>query len=187
MSEDKENLILEHSHDGIQEYDNPMPSWWLWTFLGTIIFGFHYWIYYETGAGMTLKDELAKDLTVIQSLKQSTPPTDDNEDELKKLKQSAAVVGQGKAIFAAKCSACHGQELEGIIGPNLTDNYWIHGQGSLKDIAKVVRSGVLDKGMPAWQEQLKNEEIQAVVVFVASRHGSQPKNPKAPQGEKVAN
>lgn len=187
MSNDNEVPILEHSHDGIQEYDNPLPAWWLWTFLGTIIFAFLYWIHYEFGGGMTLQQELAQDLKQIESLKASNPGAQDSEEDLQKLLGVAAVVTQGKDVFIAKCAACHGMDLQGTIGPNLTDDYWIHGKGKLADIAHVVRAGVLDKGMPAWDTQLKKEEVQAVVVFVASKHGSKPANPKAPQGEKVEN
>lgn len=187
MSDEKDVPILEHSHDGIQEYDNPLPTWWLWTFLLTIIFGFHYWIHYEFGGGMTQDQELARDLAQLQSHQRNAPAPSDSEEDLQKLAGSGSALSEGKSVFDGKCAACHGAELQGGIGPNLTDEYWIHGKGNLLEIASLVRSGVLDKGMPGWDSQLKPEEIRSVVVFIASRKGSQPANPKDPQGEKVGN
>lgn len=187
MSNSEDVPVLEHSHDGIEEYDNPLPAWWLWTFLATIIFAFHYWIHYEFGGGATLNEELAKDMSQLHRLQHSHPPSTESEDELKKLAGVASVVGKGQEIFAAKCAVCHGADLQGSIGPNLTDDYWIHGKGKLVDVAQVVHSGVLDKGMPGWDGQLQPDEIRAVVVFVASKKGSHPPNPKAPQGDKVDN
>ena len=91
---------------------------------------------------------------------------------------------RGAALFE-KCAACHGPQLQGLIGPNLTDEYWIHGKGTLSDIAGVIRTGAVEKGMPSWDGQLQNEEIRALAVFVASQIGSNPANPKPPQGEKI--
>lgn len=187
MSDENDIPVLEHSHDGIQEYDNPLPAWWLWTFLLTIIFAFHYWIHYEFAGGTTQKEELARDMSQVESHQRSRPAPAESENDLKILAGDGPALAQGKDIFVAKCAACHGADLQGIIGPNLTDEYWIHGKGSLVDIAVVVRGGVLDKGMPPWEGQLKPDEVKAVVVFVASRKGSHPANPKGPQGEKVAN
>jgi cytochrome c oxidase cbb3-type subunit 3 len=126
-------------------------------------------------------------MSEIQSHQLAHPAPAESEDELEKLAAQSSIVNQGREVFGSKCAACHGADLQGIIGPNLTDEYWIHGKGTLTDIALVVRSGVLDKGMPSWKEQLKTDEVQAVVVFVASRRGSHPANPKAPQGDKVGN
>lgn len=187
MSDKDEVPILEHVHDGIQEYDNPLPAWWMWSFLLTIIFGFHYWIHYEFGGGMNQKQELAADMSQIESLRKSSPAAADSEDDLQKLAGDAPTLAHGKTVFGEKCAACHGAELQGVIGPNLTDEFWIHGKGTLSDIAGVVRQGVLDKGMPAWEGLLKPDELKAVVVFIASKKGSNPANPKGPQGDKVGN
>ncbi|MDP4173134.1 MAG: c-type cytochrome, partial [Bacteroidota bacterium] len=78
---------------------------------------------------------------------------------------------------------CHGRQAEGLVGPNLTDDYWIHG-GSIKDIFKVVKYGVPSKGMITWQNQLSPLQIQKVSSYVLSLHGTNPPNAKAPQGEK---
>jgi cytochrome c oxidase cbb3-type subunit 3 len=184
MSDDRENLT-GHNYDGIEEYNNPLPTWWLWTFFLTIIFGFHYWIHYEFGGAPTQVQELKQEMAQILVLQKSQPQQDDNEDELVKLLGSVEIKSQGAAVFQAKCAVCHGAELQGLIGPNLVDEYWISGKGRMPEITSVVRSGVLDKGMPAWEGQLKSDEIRAVAVFVKANAGARPANPKQPQGNKV--
>lgn len=184
MSNNDEKMLTDHEYDGIKEFDYPLPDWWLFTFLATIMFGFFYFIHYELSDGQSIAQELKADMTAIESIKKSAPSAGDSEDELQKLLASAASVEEGRAIFGAKCAACHGPQLQGLIGPNLVDDFWIHGKGKLADIVSVIRKGVLDKGMPSWEGQLKDNEIKAVTVFVASQKGSNPPNPKAPQGEK---
>lgn len=179
-----DKYLMEHNYDGIQEYDNPLPAWWLITFFGTIIFGFHYWIHYEFGGGATLNQELKSDLAAVKAL---TPNTEnvDKEETLAALVKSDTALAQGKEVYAAKCAACHGPEMQGLIGPNLVDEYWIHGKGKLVDIAVVVRKGVLDKGMPNWDNQLKDAEIQSVTAYIYAGRGTKPANSKPPQGEKI--
>jgi cytochrome c oxidase cbb3-type subunit 3 len=182
--------LKDHAYDGIQEYDNPLPAWWLTTFFITIIFGFLYWIHYEFGGGVGQYDELKQDLAHYESLKQKgdkQDPGDESEETLMKLVASQETVAEGKAIYAGKgtCTSCHGPELGGLIGPNLTDEYWIHGKGTFTDVANVVAKGVLDKGMPNWDAILSKNEIKAVTAFVLSRKGSNPPSPKPPQGAKI--
>jgi cytochrome c oxidase cbb3-type subunit 3 len=98
--------------------------------------------------------------------------------------KDSKIVSSGKEIFIAKCVACHGQAGEGGVGPNLTDEYWLHG-GSINDIFKTVKYGVPEKGMIAWQATLKPNEIQSVSNYILSIQGSNPANAKAPQGEKA--
>ncbi len=189
MNDEKENLT-GHEYDGIQEYDNPLPNWWLATFFATIIFGFNYWIHYQFGEAPTQLEELKTDMAIIESKnKQANQPQNpvnaENESDLKKLLSDSNSVSKGKEVYQTKCSACHGQELQGSIGPNLVDEYWIYGKGHLSEIISVVRRGVLDKGMPAWGTMLKEDEIKSVVVFIGSKQGTKPANPKPPQGEKV--
>jgi len=184
MNDDKDLLLKDHSYDGIQELDNPLPNWWMVTFLGTIIFGFLYWIHYEFAGGQTQYEELKQDMAHIEMLKKKAPAVADSEEDLVQLLGSAAVLEEGKAIYLAKCAACHGPELQGSIGPNLVDEFWISGQGRMSDIIMVTRKGVLDKGMPNWDEMLKDSEIKAVAAYIAKQQGTNPPNPKPPQGEK---
>lgn len=189
MSDEKENLT-KHDYDGIQEFDNPLPDWWLWTFFGTIIFAFLYWIHYEFGGAPNQLAELKTDMAAIESLAKSNHREHgdgaESEEEFKKLLTNAQILAKGKEVYVGKCAACHGNDLQGLIGPNLVDDYWIHGKGKMTEIVDIVRKGVLDKGMPQWETMLKDDEVKAVVAFIYSMIGTKPANPKAPQGNKVA-
>ena len=180
MSHDKDNLT-NHDYDGIREYDNPLPNWWLATFIGSVIFAFIYWLHYEFGGGPTLLAEFKEDMGKIQS--QRPAEVFDSEEELLKLSAQANIISSGKGIYLSKCASCHGIELQGIIGPNLVDEYWLHG-GKISDMTNTIRKGVLEKGMPAFETMIKADEIKSVAVYINSNRGSKPANSKAPQGEK---
>jgi cytochrome c oxidase cbb3-type subunit III len=184
MSDD-DKLIKDHNYDGIQELDNPLPDWWLFTFLGTIIFAFFYFIHYEFSGGLTINDELKRDMAQVASLNKAGPDPAEEEKEITKLLGSADVAANGKSVYAGRCAACHGPELQGLIGPNLVDDFWIRGSGKVGEVALILRKGVIDKGMPAWESILKDEEIRSVTVYLVGQRGSNPPNPKPPQGEKV--
>ncbi|OFZ31087.1 MAG: hypothetical protein A2622_00340 [Bdellovibrionales bacterium RIFCSPHIGHO2_01_FULL_40_29] len=180
--------LMDHEYDGIQEFNNPLPLWWLGIFIGTVIFAFIYWIHYEIAGAPTQLAELKSDLAVIAEMKKNSPGSGaaDTEDDLLKLISSQEALAAGKLVYDSKCAACHGVELQGIIGPNLVDDYWIHGQGKLAQMSVTVRQGVLDKGMPGWESVLNSDEIRSVVAFIGSNRGAKPANAKAPQGEKIA-
>jgi len=191
MSKD-ENRLKDHSYDGIQEYDNNLPLWWLATFIGTVIFAFIYWLHYEFAGGPNLQAELKMEMDQLHESAEGHSQSGGgsvaaSEEELLKLMSTPEIVANGKLAFKAKCASCHGEELQGIIGPNLVDEYWIHGQGKLAQIQGIVSQGVPEKGMPAWAAMLKEDEIESIVAFIGSQKGTKPANPKAPQGEKVAN
>ncbi len=181
----EETKLTDHEYDGIKEYDNPLPNWWVVTFLGTIIFAFLYWVHYEIAGGPTLQQELEIAMKEIETRQAHAPVTLTSDDELVKIEEDPARMAQAKAAFIAKCAACHGQNLEGMIGPNLTDTFWIHGDGSGKAIADVIRRGVPEKGMPPWQELLKESEIAELTAYIHHAKGSNPANAKAPEGTEV--
>lgn len=186
MSENLDKEIKGHDYDGITEYDNPLPTWWLTAFFATIIFGAIYYLHYEIAGGPTLKQELAAAMKEIEAHKSAAAPViAETEADVEAATKDDQVVKLGAATFEGKCAACHGAQLQGMIGPNLTDKYWIHGKGTRLDMLKVIREGVADKGMPPWGALLKREEQYAVVAYVLSKKGSNPPNPKAPQGELV--
>lgn len=184
------NQLLDHDYDGIKEYDNPLPNWWLTTFYGAIIFAFIYTIHYEFGGGWTQSKELAEDMSHYKALQQaaaqskSSEPAE-SEEQLMAMMSKAENLTLGKEVYVAKCAACHGDQGQGLVGPNLADNFWIHGKGTRADILKVVRTGVADKGMPPWENMLKTEEVMAVAGYAFSLKGTSPANPKAPQGAEV--
>lgn len=179
------NEMQGHNYDGIVECDNPMPGWWVWTFLFTIIFAFIYFIHYSFGGGPTLADELRVAMAAIEKNKTHEPVLNESEQGLKEAMDKEDMVAAGSVTFTEKCAVCHGAQLQGQIGPNLVDAYWIHGKGTRLDLVTVVRQGVLDMGMPAWGQILDQKQIYAVSAFILSKKGSQPSNPKAPQGNLV--
>lgn len=185
MSEQQHDKLLDHEYDGIQEMDNPLPGWWLATFYGAIVFSFLYVGYYHMGSGPSLLDELQTDLDAVHATKAQTESTGPTEESLMAIFNDAGRKEAGKKQFIEKCASCHGVHGEGLIGPNLTDNFWIHGNATLVDIANVVANGVPDKGMPPWKSLLKEQELYSVVAYVKSLHGTKPANQKAPQGNEI--
>ncbi len=182
---DSENKF--HEYDGIIEHDNPLPTWWLWSFFICVIFAFLYFLHYQFAGGPTLTDELKVAMAQLEKEQSAVVASNpvETEDSLLEAFGKDGIVALGASTFHAKCAACHGQELQGLIGPNLTDNFWIHGKGTRLDIVKVIREGVPDKGMPPWGPVLKRDEIYAVASFILSKKGSNPPGAKAPQGEDV--
>lgn len=184
MIEKNEDKVLDHEYDGIQEFDNPLPNWWLATFYGAIVFSFLYVGYYHFGSGPAPEKELADEMAEIKTTqlqnKQSEPPL--TEADLLAVFNDSGRRNAGSILFKEKCSSCHGVQGEGLIGPNLTDKFWIHGDGSLLAIFKTVSEGVPEKGMPPWKALLKKDELQSVVAHVNGLKGTKPANPKAPQG-----
>jgi cytochrome c oxidase cbb3-type subunit 3 len=174
---------MEHDYDGIREYDNPMPRWWLWTFWATIIWSaLYYFNVPGIGIGAGRLAAWQHDVAVADSIRAShNPLATVTEASLLAGAADPATLALGKATFSSMCASCHQADGGGNIGPNLTDDWWIHG-GKPMDILKTVDQGVLDKGMPAWGKMLKPDQLTAVVGYVTTLHGTRPKEPKAPQG-----
>ncbi|WP_413587490.1 cbb3-type cytochrome c oxidase N-terminal domain-containing protein [Bdellovibrio sp. HCB274] len=188
MQDQNEQKPAEHFHeyDGIIELDNNLPTWWLWLFFLTIIFGALYYLHYEIAGGLTLKDELAIHMAELEKQKsehEAAAPAETEDALLAAFDKIDA--NMGAAVFTSKCAACHGQALQGLIGPNLTDHFWIHGKGTRMDIVKVIREGAPEKGMPPWGTSLKREELYATAKYIMSKLDSKPTGAKPPQGEEV--
>ncbi len=184
----KEDKLLNSNYDGIEEYDNDLPRWWVYLFLLTGVFSVVYIVYFHLAPGVDVAANLEKDLQELnaQHAASSTEATGTKVDDSTLLTASkdAATVSKGKEVFTAKCAACHGMNAEGLIGPNLTDKYWIHG-GKMTDLLRVTNEGVLDKGMLAWRGIIPEPDIVAVVSYIWSLQGSNPANAKPPQGSLV--
>jgi cytochrome c oxidase cbb3-type subunit 3 len=181
MSSNNKPGIL-HVYDGIEEMDNHMPNWWLLILWSTILFGFGYWYYYHVsgkaqGSLEVYKAEAAEAARIAAANK--PPPTGD--EVLLGLTADAALVEQGKTQFTQVCAACHGQKGEGLIGPNLTDKFWLHG-GKPTAILKTVAEGVVAKGMPAWEQPLGAQRVRAITAYVLTLKNTDVPG-KAPQGE----
>jgi cytochrome c oxidase cbb3-type subunit III len=186
MTDGDRDRLLPHAQDGIEEYDNPLPGWWVWIFWATIIFSLGYWVYYQLGPGPSVTAQYETEMREAAARQPATPAAGAVSDQtILALQKSAAALANGKAIFASRCVPCHGDRGQGIVGPNLTDDYWLHG-GRPSDIYHTITEGVPEKGMVPWKTQLSPEEITSVAAFVLSLRGTNPPNPKPPEGQKVA-
>lgn len=183
--ENEASLLLSHDYDGIKELDNNLPPWWVYLFYGCIFFAAVYLVKFEIMGGdnqeMELKKELAQAKIDVAEYMKTAPDVMD--EKTVTLLTDPADLAAGGTIFASNCAACHRADAGGLIGPNLTDDHWILG-GGVKNLFHTVTNGGRDgKGMIAWKGTLKPKEIQKVVSYVLSLQGSNPKDPKAPDGE----
>ena len=179
-----EDDLLDHSYDGIQEYDNPLPRWWLAIFWATIVFAPLYVLYFHFGGGMLATERYDEAMIAFfdKQAEQLLALGEISEGTLVDLMADQSMMNGGRKVFQSKCATCHGMFGEGGIGPNLTDEYWLHG-GQLMDIYRTVRDGVSSKGMVAWERQLRPAQLMAVSAYVGTMLGNQSPNPKAAQGD----
>jgi cytochrome c oxidase cbb3-type subunit 3 len=187
MNKKPDGKPLDHEYDGIQELDNQLPRWWLILFYVTIVFGVFYIAHYHFGPGKHPAEELKSELAAIREHQRLNAPADTGPDEamLTAILADKSKLEIGNKQFGEKCASCHGVKGEGLIGPNLTDRYWLHGNSTLPDIFKVVADGVPEKGMPPWKALLKPEELNAVVAYVKHLEGTNPPGAKEAQGTEI--
>ena len=183
MKDERRDQVRDHDFDGIQEFDNRLPNWWIGTFVLTVLFGLYHWLGHHTfEAKPTIRQEYERDMKEIldtQAAKGGSGPTD--EAVLAAYKDPAQVAA-GKTVFMANCIACHMADGGGGIGVNFTDDYWLHGNRP-GQIATTITNGVPDKGMVTWKGVLTPDQIIHVAAYVMTLHGTKPAKPKAPQGE----
>ena len=180
------DIMLDHNYDGITELDNNLPPWWKYMFYATIVFAVVYLVrYHITGDGQLQTAEYMAEVNEAAAEKETmmANATDMVTEENVEYLIAAADLAKGEAIYQGNCATCHGQLGEGGAGPNMTDEYWIHG-GGIKNIFKTIKYGVPAKGMIAWQSQFSPTQMQKVASYVLSLQGTNPANGKAPQGEK---
>ena len=179
-----DDKLIEHNYDGIQEYDNPLPRWWVYLFWVTIVFSALY-LLNVPGIGVGNGRLAAYEKDVAEWKAAHPQPTGGaSAEQLALLANTSAVIASGKQVFITNCVSCHRADAGGLIGPNLTDDFWIHG-GTLAEINKTITDGVLAKGMPNWGKLLTPGQVNAVTVYVGSLKGTHPVNPKAPEGAPV--
>lgn len=174
-SGDEDIKVRAHTYDGIQEYDQRLPNWWLLTFYGAIVFSIGYWFYYEH-AHMAESDgqKVVAELARIEAVKLSSNLVIDDAS-LWQMSRSPVFVEAGRVSYQSLCAACHMPNLGGpaematAIGPSLVDGAWVHG-GTPVDIHRVIDQGVLAKGMPAWGPVLGPKKTAEVTAFVLSFH-----------------
>jgi len=170
-----------HIYDGIEEYDNPMPGWWSWIFVLTIVFAvFYFYIDVSTGGGLgavAAYDQavIADTARMFGSLKLSPDaPT------IWKLMHDEKLHRLGESIFQTNCISCHGKHAEGVACPNLTDDYYIHIK-QLADFPDVITHGRNNGAMPAWGNRLSPNEIICVAAYVASLRNTNYPGGKKPE------
>lgn len=188
MSTKPTDELLDHEYDGIREFDNPIPAWWTWMWIGSMVFSLAYFVHYHVaGTGtsvMAAYETEMEEFRANETERKLAALANLNEDVLVNVMKDEAAVSAGGEKFAALCASCHGKSGEGLVGPNLTDDYWLHADATLMAIRKVVAEGVPEKGMPAWEKMLTPEEMVNVVAFVGTLRGKNVEG-KEPQGEKV--
>ena len=183
-----EDRLLDHNYDGIQEYDNPMPRWWVGLFWATIVFAVLYFLNVIPGIGTgpgriaNYEKEMKTANARVAAVAAATPRVELSEDAIWGFTKDPAALAAGKQTFTTTCAPCHRPDAGGNIGPNLTDDHWIHGNKPM-EIANIITVGVPEKGMPTWGQTLKPEQVGHVAAYVLTLHGTNPKDPKAPQGD----
>ena len=177
---------LDHEYDGIVELDNPAPPLFNYILYGTIIFAIVYWtVYHVTESAPLMVEEYKNEMAIANEQKAERMKLASNQVDENNVKvmTDASVIDDGKSIYKANCAACHGDNGEGKVGPNFADEYWIHG-GGIKNIFKTIKYGVPEKGMIAWEKQLAPGQIANVANYILTLKGTNPPNPKEPQGDK---
>lgn len=187
--EEESSLMMDHKFDGIAELNNPTPAWFMVLFYATIIFAIGYLLNYHVFGYGKLQDEEyvaeVEQASVDKAAFLANPvnaASAVNENNVVQSKD-AAVLQTGASLFANRCTPCHGDHGQGIVGPNLTDEYWLHG-GKIQSVFKTIKYGVPEKGMIAWEKSLSAQQIADLANYILSLQGTKPAGAKAPQGEK---
>lgn len=186
--EKEHDILLDHDYDGIKELDNHLPPWWKWGFYISIVYAFIYVINYHLvpiyNNGFSQSAEFEEEnrqaeIALVEYRKKAADLVDENNVILL---NDLEALGKGKGKYTELCAACHGDAGQGGIGPNLTDQFWLHG-GDVKSVFATIKYGVADKGMIAWKDEIKPSEMQALASYILSLQGTNPAGAKEPQGE----
>ncbi len=179
-----ERLIKDHNYDGIRELDNDLPPWWKWLFYLTIIFAVVYLIrlFVLHSDDLIQESEFKKEMAGYEQQSTSAGGTTEAAAFQVRLLEDEASLASVKETFEKICAVCHLADGGGLVGPNMTDNYWIHGN-TVQDLYKVATNGVIEKGMIPYKDQLSDQKRLEVVSYILFKLvGTTPTNPKAPQG-----
>jgi cytochrome c oxidase cbb3-type subunit 3 len=178
MTDPQDPLLLDHEADGIRELDNKLPRWWVWLFNLTIVFAVIYLVYYHVvGDGRMMLAEYQRESIVGDALKAKALARFEQDMAAMQPLDDPARLADGQRLFNQMCAPCHREDLGGLVGPNLTDDYWIHGP-QFSDNLKVIYNGVPEKGMVTWKTLLKPVEIHSVASYIYTKRGTNPPNPK---------
>ena len=181
MSNDpKEPLLLDHNYDGIQELDNNLPRWWVWLFYITIIYAAVYLVYFHvTRTGNSSAAQYDQEMKAGNEIKSAAMGKFEAGIPTLTPSSDAAVLENGHQTYAKFCAPCHRADGGGVVGPNLTDDYWIHGSNYV-DTVEVIWDGVPAKGMITWKTVLKPDEIYSVASYIYTLRGAKLATPGKP-------
>lgn len=186
MNDESDPLLMDHEADGIRELDNKLPRWWVWLFYLTAGFAPIYMVYYHAlGAGDLSAAAYEKEMKVGNVVKMATIAKFEAQMGQLQPSNDPVAIDRGRQTYLQLCAPCHREDGGGRVGPNLTDDFWIHGS-QFADNVKVIWNGVPEKGMVTWRGVLKPEEVLAVGSYVYSLRGSNPANPKPPENQTAA-
>ena len=177
-------ILMDHDYDGIRELDNKIPPWFNFLFYGTILFSIIYMInYHVIGSGNIQEEEYLAEMEAAKAEQQLLVRSGAllDEESITRL-SDASSLSSGKDIYIKHCAACHANDGGGLVGPNFTDEYWIHG-GGIKNVFKIIKYGVPQKGMISWQTQLSPTEMQEVGSYILTLQGTTPAVSKPAEGE----
>lgn len=183
-AESEADVDMGHDYDGIRELNNPTPPWWRYGFYFSLVFAVVYlWRYHVAQSAPLQLEELAiAQAKAAEEKAAYLANAANNIDENNvKLLTDAADIADGKKAFITSCAPCHGPEAQGVVGPNLTDAFWLHG-GSVKDIFSTIKYGVPEKGMKSWKDDFSPKQLAQLTAYIKSVQGSNPPNPKAKEG-----
>jgi cytochrome c oxidase cbb3-type subunit 3 len=185
MSNTNDPLLLDHEYDGIGELDNKLPRWWVWLFNLCIVFAVLYMIHYHViGKGKLMAAEYAAEMEVGEKIKQAALAKFEAEMTTETPVQDQATLAEGRQIFVKLCAPCHRDDGGGLVGPNLTDDYWIHGP-EFKDNLRTIYNGVPEKGMITWKAVLKPGEMRAVASYIYTLRGAKLATPGKPREDQA--
>lgn len=186
-----EPRLLDHEYDGIREYDNPLPRWWVGLFWATIVFAAVYMLNVIPGIGTgrgriaNYEQEMKLAGARAAAAEAAHPQLELNEATVLAFMHDPAALAEGKQTFTTTCAACHRPDGGGNIGPNLTDEFWLHGDQPM-ELVHTITNGFPEKGMPAWGPVLQPAQVGHVAAYVLTLQGTDPPHPKPPQGDRLA-
>jgi cytochrome c oxidase cbb3-type subunit 3 len=181
MTDPTEPQLLDHEYDGIHELDNKLPRWWVWLFYGSILYSAFYLLYYHVFAmGNLSAAEYKAEMKEGEALKAAAMGKFEASIPTLEPSKDPATLERGKQLFETRCAPCHRADGGGLVGPNLCDDYWIHGS-NFADNVTTIWNGVPAKGMITWKNYLKPDDIEAVASYIYTLRGTHPPNPKPPE------
>jgi cytochrome c oxidase cbb3-type subunit 3 len=180
--QNNESRLMDHEYDGIQEYDNPLPRWWNWLFIGSIVFSGLYVTWYHIGVGPSVEEKYDAEVTAyVERLLEALGEIQADDATIVRFMNNEDWMKAMSGTFVGNCSQCHAADGGGGIGPNLTDDRYKN-VTTPKDIYDVIANGIEGASMAAWKDRLRDPQIILLASYVASLRGTTPANPIAPEG-----